>query len=169
MTNRVTAAGAVLIAGWMAAAPAAQQGGSAARPVTRETFAGVWRLVSFENIDEKGTRTPAGYDQGRIRYDVHGNMAAQLMRSTRQPHAATPPTDAERSASYGSYVAYYGRYDLDPATSKVTHHVAGALNPNWVNTDLIRYWAFSPDGRLSLSVRNAAGRTTGTLVWERIQ
>ena len=146
----------------------AQQGSAAAGPAGREAFVGVWRLVSFENIDEQGRRTPGGYDEGRIMYDGLGNMAAQLMRSTRKPNSATP-TEAERSASYGSYVAYYGRYDLDPATSKVTHHVAGALNPNWVKTDLVRYWEFSPDGRLSLSIRNAAGRTTGTLVWEKIR
>ena len=96
-------------------------------------------------------------------------MAAQLMRPGRAAHSATP-TEAERAASYGSYVAYYGRYEVDAATAKVTHHVEGALNPNWVKTDLVRYWEFSPDGRrLSLSIRNAAGRTTGTLVWERIR
>jgi hypothetical protein len=124
--------------------------------------------VSFENIDAQGRRSPGGYDEGRIMYDAQGNMAAQLMRASRPTHSTTP-TDAERSASYGSYVAYYGRYDLDPATSKVTHHVAGALNPNWVKTDLVRYWAFLPDGRLTLSIRNAEGRTTGTLVWEKIE
>ena len=103
-------------------------------------------------------------------YDAEGNMAAQLMRPGRPVHAAATPTEAERAASYGSYVAYYGRYSIDETTAKVTHHVEGALNPNWPKTDLVRYWEFSPDGRrLSLSVRNAAGRTTGTLVWEKIR
>jgi len=102
-------------------------------------------------------------------YDAQGNMAAQLMRPDRAGHSAKP-TESERAASYGSYVAYYGRYSIDEASAKVTHHVEGALNPNWPKTDLVRYWGFSPDGRrLSLSVRNAAGRTTGTLVWEKIQ
>jgi len=159
---------AMLLGGMMTAVVSARQGGAASGPTGRAAFVGVWRLVSFENIDEQGRRTSGGYDEGRIMYDALGNMAAQLMRSTRKLNS-TSPTEAERSASYGSYVAYYGRYDLDPATSKVTHHVEGALNPNWVKTDLIRYWEFSPDGRLSLSIRNAAGRTTGTLVWERIR
>jgi hypothetical protein len=150
------------------AQPAAKPAAAAAPLQAR--FIGVWRLVSFTNIDEQGRTTPNRLSEGRIMYDAAGNMAAQLMRPGRPVHAAAPPTDAERAASYGSYVAYYGRYSIDEATAKVTHHVEGALNPNWPKTDLVRYWAFSPDGkRLSLSVRNAAGRTTGTLVWEKIQ
>lgn len=133
-------------------------------------FIGVWRLVSFTNIDEQGRTSPNSLSEGRIMYDAEGNMAAQLMRPGRPVHAAATPTEAERAASYGSYVAYYGRYSIDETTAKVTHHVEGALNPNWPKTDLVRYWEFSPDGRrLSLSVRNAAGRTTGTLVWEKIR
>lgn len=136
----------------------------------QQRFIGVWRLVSFMDVDEQGRTTPNSLSEGRIMYDAAGNMAAQLMRPGRAPHAAATPTDAERAASYGSYVAYYGRYSIDAATAKVTHHVEGALNPNWPKTDLVRYWVFSPDGRrLSLSVRNGAGRTTGTLVWEKIQ
>ena len=151
---------------------AAEQSGGAAGSVASapsEAFVGVWRLVSFDNIDEQGRRTPGNLSEGRIMYDAQGNMAAQLMRPARPAHSATP-TEAERSASYGSYVVYYGRYEVDAATAKVTHRVEGALNPNWVKTDLVRYWEFSPDGRrLSLSIRNADGRTTGTLVWERMR
>lgn len=158
----------VLAPAWSSAeqsAPAA----AAAKPAAAEAFVGVWRLVSFENIDEQGRRTPNNLSEGRITYDAHGNMAAQLMRPGRAAHSSTP-TESERAASYGSYVAYYGRYEIDPATSRVTHHVEGALNPNWVKTPLIRYWEFSPDlQRLSLSIRNSAGRTTGTLVWEKIR
>ena len=52
----------------------------------------------------------------------------------------------------------------------MTHHVEGSVNPNWVKTDLVRYYAFSEDGeRLMLSIRNPQGRVTGTLTWERIR
>jgi hypothetical protein len=158
----------VLIPAMSAAQSAAPMPASGASPQAR--FIGVWRLVSFSNVDEQGKTTPNNLSEGRIMYDAHGNMSAQLMRPGRPTHATATPTEAERAASYGSYVAYYGRYSIDQSTGKVTHHVAGALNPGWTNTDLVRYWEFSPDGRrLSLSVRNAAGRTTGTLVWEKIQ
>ena len=134
-----------------------------------EQFIGHWRLVKFENFDEKGVARDAGYESGRIVYDAAGNMSAQLMRTGRKP-LSQPSTETERAAVYSTFVAYYGTYTIDPSASKVTHAVEGALNPNWVKTDLVRYYEFSPDGRqLMLSLRNAQGRVTGTLTWERMQ
>ena len=133
-----------------------------------EQFVGHWRLVKFENFDEQGVARDAGYESGRIMYDAAGNMSAQLMRTGRKP-LSQPSTEAERAAAYSTFVAYYGKYTIEPATSKVTHAVEGALNTNWVKTDLVRYYEFSADGRqLKLSLRNAQGRVTGTLTWERM-
>jgi hypothetical protein len=133
-----------------------------------EHFIGHWRLVKFENFDEKGVARDAGYESGRIVYDAAGNMSAQLMRTGRK-RLSQPSTEAERAAVYSTFVAYYGKYTIDPSASKVTHAVEGALNPNWVKTDLVRYYEFSADGRqLMLSLRNAQGRVTGTLTWERM-
>ena len=137
---------------------------------TRDSrFVGHWRLVSFVNIDEQGVATPNPFTGGRIMYDAAGQMAAQLTHAAR-PALPSAPTDAQRSAAYSGYVAYYGAYDIDPATSKVTHHVEGSTNPNWPKTDLVRYFEFAADGgTLKLSIRNAAGRVTGTLTWARIR
>jgi hypothetical protein len=133
-----------------------------------EQFIGHWRLVKFENFDDKGVARDAGYDGGRLVYDAAGNMSAQLMRTGRTP-LSQPSNETERAMAYATFVAYYGRYSIDPATSKVTHAVEGALNPNWVKTDLVRYFKFSADGRrLLLSLRNPQGRITGTLTWERL-
>jgi lipocalin-like protein len=130
---------------------------------------GHYRLVKFENFDDKGAARVAEYDGGRIMYDAAGNMSAQLMRSNRKP-LSSPSTEPERAASYATYTAYYGRYVIDAAAGTVTHQVEGALNHNWVKTDLVRWYAFSPDGKqLMLSLKNAEGRVTGTLTWERIQ
>jgi hypothetical protein len=135
----------------------------------RQQFVGHWRLVKFENFDENGVARDAGYDGGRILYDAAGNMSAQLMRTGRKP-VSQPSTEPERAASYGTYTAYYGKYAIDTTSSKVTHSVEGALNPNWVKTDLVRYYEFSPDGKqLKLSIRNPQGRVTGTLTWQRVE
>jgi lipocalin-like protein len=131
-------------------------------------LSGHWRLVTFVNFDESGTSRDAGYEGGRITYDEAGNMSAQLTRVNRRA-LSQPPTEAERAAAYSSYIAYYGKVTIDPAESKVTHHVEGSVNPNWVKTDLVRYYEFSPDSkRLMLSIQNAQGRVTGKLTWERI-
>jgi len=146
---------------------AAQTGPPAAADTT--SFVGHWRLLKFENLDEKGAVRVAEYDGGRIMYDAAGNMSAQLMRSNRQRLSA-PSTEPERAAAYATYTAYYGKYAIDTSAGTVTHHVEGSTNPNWVKTDLVRWYAFSADGRqLMLSIKNAEGRVTGTLTWERMK
>ena len=140
-----------------------------AQPARDPRFVGNWRLVSFVNIDEKGVATPNRFTGGRIMYDGAGQMAAQLTHAAR-PALPASPSDGLRAAAYAGYVAYYGAYDIDAATSRVTHRVEGSTNPNWPATDLIRYFEFADDGHtLKLSIRNAAGRTTGTLTWARIR
>jgi opacity protein-like surface antigen len=132
-------------------------------------FVGNWRLVSFVNIDEKGATTPSRYTGGRIMYDAAGQMAAQLTHADR-PALPQGASDAQRAAAYGGFLSYYGAYVVDERTTKVTHHVEGSTNPNWPNTELVRYFEFADGGHtLKLSIRNAAGRTTGTLTWARIR
>jgi len=131
-------------------------------------FAGNWRLVSFETVNDGGAVTPSRYTDGRIMYDEAGHMAAQLTFANRPP-LSPEATDAERAAAQASYLAYYGTYQVDQQAGRVTHHVQGSTNPNWPRTNLIRYYEFSDKGdTLRLSLRNDAGRTTGTLVWARI-
>lgn len=132
-------------------------------------FVGNWRLVTIENYDDTGVARPGAYTGGRIMYDAAGQMSAQLTRPDRPP-LPSDAGEAPRAAAYTSYVAYYGAYQIDAAAGKVTHKVEGSLNPNWPKTDLPRYFAFS-DGNntLKLSIRNVAGRVTGTLTWARIR
>lgn len=161
LLNRVVLA-VCLVAG--AGTVSAEQSGGVAKQ-----FTGHWRLVGFDNFDEKGAASPSPFVGGRILYDAHGNMSAQLTHAARKP-LSTPSTEAERAAAYAGYVAYFGRFTLDESQGSVTHHVEGSTNPNWPNTKLVRYYAFSADGnRLTLSVKNAAGRVTGTLTWERLR
>lgn len=140
-----------------------------AQTSVKQRLTGNWRLLSFENFDDKGAPSPGAYSTGRLMYDAHGNMAAQLSREGRKVLSATP-TDAERAAAYAGFLAYYGRYVVDESKGLVTHHVEGSTNPNWVNTTLTRWYAFAQDdNRLMLSLRDADGRITGTLTWERLR
>ncbi len=130
---------------------------------------GNWRLLSFVNTDAQGAATASRYTGGRIMYDNAGQMAAQLTFANRAG-LSSPSTEAERAAAYQGFLAYYGAYEIDKAAGKVTHHMEAATNPNWPATDLVRYFEFA-DGSdtLKLSIRDAAGRTTGTLTWARIR
>jgi len=137
-----------------------------ASDAARKRFVGNWKLVSYQAFSETGEARTLDYDGGRIMYDDRGYMAAQLMRSGRATSA--PATDEERAAAFRGYTAYYGTYEIDEAKGVVTHHVEGALSPQWPGTTLVRYYAFSEDGkRLTLSIKTG-DRTTGTLTWERL-
>lgn len=119
-----------------------------------QRFVGAWELVTFENIAADGTRRPGAYNHGQITYHASGRMSAQLMNATDKANHR--------------YLGYYGPFVVDEANGTVTHIVDGSSNANWVGTRQVRYFQFSPDNQqLTLSVRNAEGRVTGTLVWRK--
>ena len=132
----------------------------------KSRFVGNYKLIKFESLDEKGASRPGAYDAGRIMYDAAGQMAAQLMRTSRAK--VNPASDTDRAAAYQSYFAYYGGYTVDEAKGTVVHHLQGSTNPSSTGTDFVRYFKFSDDGKLlTLSVKNGAGKVTGVLTWER--
>jgi lipocalin-like protein len=119
-----------------------------------QRFVGAWELVSFDNIAADGTRRPGAYNHGQINYDAAGRMSAHLMNATDKANHR--------------YLGYYGPFVVDEANGIVTHIVDGSSNATWVGSRQVRYYQFSPDNlQLTLSVRNAEGRVTGTLVWKR--
>jgi hypothetical protein len=133
----------------------------------RERLVGAWELVSFENIAADGTRRPGAYDRGQITYDGSGRMSAQLMHSSNKADQS-PQTDEARATAYRRYLGYYGPFVVDEGKGTVTHIVEGSSNPSWIGSRQVRYYELSADNQqLTLSVRNAEGRVTGTLVWKR--
>lgn len=138
----------------------------AGQSAVKSRFIGNYKLIKFESLDEKGQSRPGAYDAGRIMYDAAGQMAAQLMRTSRAK--TNPSNDAERSAAYQTFFAYYGGYTIDESKGMVVHHLQGSTNPSSTGTDFVRYYKFSDDGKfLTLSVKNATGQVTGVLTWER--
>lgn len=139
----------------------------ASLPVT-ERLVGAWELVNYEIIAADGTRRPGAYDRGQISYDAAGRMSAHLMSSSNRADQA-PQTDEARAAAYRRYLGYYGPFVVDEARGVVTHIVDGSSNPGWVGSRQVRYYDLSPDNaQLTLSLRDANGRTTQALVWKRI-
>ena len=137
-------------------------------------FVGTWKLISFESRLSSGeVRHPLGPEPiGRIIYDGKGNMAVILTRSDRSSMASPDKKRAslqEKGAALDSFEAYFGTYDVDEARQVVTHHVEGALFPNWVGTAQERFYLFAGD-RLELSTAPIAygGDTAeAVLVWQR--
>lgn len=138
-------------------------------------FVGTWRLVSFESRLANGdVRYPMGAQPiGRIIYDAKGNMAVAFSRADRPrmggPDKVRAPLE-EKGAALDSFEAYFGTYRVYETRGIVTHHVEGALFPDWVGTDQERFYAFEGD-RLELSTAptDYGGITaTAVLVWQRM-
>ena len=138
-----------------------------AQTSVKDRVVGSWEMVSFENIAADGTRRPGAYDRGQIFYDASGRMSAQLMHTSNKADQS-PQTDEARATAFRRYLGYYGPFVVDEAKGTVTHIVEGSSNPSWVGSRQVRYYELTPDGQqLTLSVRNAEGRVTGSLVWKR--
>ena len=132
-----------------------------------ERLVGSWELVNYEIIAADGTKRPGAYDRGQITYDASGRMSAHLMNSANKADQ-TPQTDDARAAAYRRYLGYYGPFVVDESKGIVTHIVDGSSNPSWVGSRQVRYFELSADNaRLTLSLRDASGRTTQSLVWKR--
>jgi hypothetical protein len=142
-----------------------------------EQFQGAWRLKSAEYRTLQGAPVDSpwgGQPTGIIMYDNAGNMSAQLGRSERARFAGNDSlrgSPEEIKAAFESYVAYWGRYEVDASAGTVTHRVSQSLFPNWTGGQQVRYFKFE-DGRLILSTppfRRGGVEVKGVLVWERMK
>ncbi len=139
-----------------------------------DQLVGAWTLVSWERTAEDGTVTqPYGTDAaGQIVYTADGRMSAQLIRPGREfPDPQSVTVEEMRAAILRGFFSYYGRYTVDHENRVVTHHVEGALLPDWVGTHRPRSFTFDGPDRVTLSTAPDPGRTAGEiseLVWERV-
>jgi hypothetical protein len=136
-----------------------------------ERLIGTWTLSSFTLKHPTGREThPYGTDAvGMLIYDGKGHMAGQLMSRRRPAFGSDRPrggNDHEVRAAFEGYIAYFGTYTVDESIAVVTHHVQGALLPNWVSSQQKRNIEFR-EGRLVLSAKIDAGILV-EIVWEAL-
>ena len=151
---------------------------AAVQPSASQTPAqliGTWELVARSERDATGQIVPdssLGADPvGLLIYDATGHVAVQLMKRRRSevPCGVTAKAAANNLAQVGGYDAYFGRYEVNPATHTVTHHLEGALGPADVGRALTREYHLEGD-TLTLQFRPGGPRDSHvrTLVWHRV-
>ncbi len=154
---------AVLVALPGSALAQGSSGAMSAEEVHRK-LTGNWELVIYESFPASGGSVDNRYI-GRIMYDSAGNMSAVGMPIDFPERRATDPANTPASQGF----AYFARIELFPAEDRIVHHVVGSPTAaGWVGTGLVRFYEFEGDDILKLSIRNAEGRTTGTLTWRRL-
>lgn len=115
----------------------------------KQRLLGNWTLVKYDVFGQNGEIRPGNYDVGRVMYG-DTEMTAHLTRTDRT-----------------AYLGYFGPYTIDAARGIVVHHVVGSSLTSWVGSEQVRYYAFTPEGRLTLSLKQG-DRVTQTLTWERV-
>ena len=144
--------------------------------ISAKNFAGTWRLKdAYAEKDGVRQAFPLGENtQGLIMYDDIGNMSAQLMSKERVRFSARVPQEIplqEIARAYHEYTSYFGTYTLDVAAGTITHHVKGALAPQWIGGDQLRYFEFDGENlRLTTPLMKVAdgSKVINTLIWEKV-
>jgi hypothetical protein len=135
---------------------------------------GTWALVSTEWRRADGRHAnPFGEGAvGILTYDDAGFMSAQIMRASRPALAPDSPAGIETamSSAVAGYVAYFGRYTIEPGAKRVDHEVIGSAFPAWVGTTHQRH--FETDGE-TLTLRQDFTTVDGVAVaaattWRRV-
>ena len=140
----------------------------------KEKIIGTWRLISWVYKNEQGETVDyfGKHPTGILMYDKSGYMNAQLTQSERplfETQAMSDGTDAERVNAFQSYVAYYGTY-VEESPGVIVHFVKGALFPNWIGSQQVRYGSVQDD-RLVLrtpSMITKNGNLIFELTWQRL-
>lgn len=129
-----------------------------------ESLVGVWDLVSFEvrAADGRVERPFGERPTGLGIYTPQGLVSAQLM-AERNPAGAGPV--AAGPAALPRFIAYAGRYLLDPESRSVAHHVECGFDPSWVGLVLRR--TFELEGDLLILRPPAQTEGQPVLTWRR--
>lgn len=121
------------------------------------TILGTWRLLSWYNELEDGTRIyPLGEDaSGFISYSHDGYVFVQMRTANRTLYSVNYPfggSAEEDTSAIKSQISYSGSFfERD---NQVVHVVEAATCPNWVGTEQIRNVEFEGSSLL-LSAKGA--------------
>jgi outer membrane murein-binding lipoprotein Lpp len=129
----------------------------------RRQLEGQWDLVAVEVLDAAG-KAAQRKATGHLSYDAYGNLGITgKLLDTDQPQT-----------SVSGILAYTGRAVIDPGKSRlVLMDVQSKLPsseaiPAEVSPDKVRYYVIEGN-TLTLTVKDAAGATTGRTTWRKIQ
>lgn len=135
-------------------------------------FIGTWHLIAYHAEEGGVISHPFGPDaSGLLVYTADGYMTGQVMRSGR----LLLPSGYRKGgapdivlAAFDGYIAYWGRWQVDPDAGEIIHHVEGSLYPNWAGTEQRRKYYFEGD-QLSLTaeMRRPGGSVSLHLIWAR--
>jgi hypothetical protein len=137
----------------------------------RRDVAGTWALVDHRTTLASGeVRQNFGPSpQGLFIFHPDGHTGVQIVNPDRPDAAPESATEADLRALHRSYLAYFGTYDVDPATKTIVVHTTADLNPMNTGVDQIRYYSFEGDLMYLQPPAGAAGQQVSRITWRRVR
>ena len=136
---------------------------------------GVWWLQSREDWAKDGQRridpTLGGNPIGIISY-AKNHFAAQFMKRNRVESSADQViySGQNNTSVIGGYDAYFGTYEVDEKTGKVTHTLIGSITPSNIGITVSRNLRVSENNlTIQLETTTPEGEPIiRTFIWKRI-
>jgi hypothetical protein len=138
----------------------------------RREVAGTWTLVDHRTTLATGeVRHSFGpAPQGFFIFHPDGHTTVQIVNPDRPQAAPATAAEADLRALHRTYLAYFGTYDVDPATRKIVVHTTADLNPLNTGADQIRYYSFEGDLMYlqpPAATGAAGGQQVSRITWRR--
>ncbi|MEZ5291889.1 MAG: lipocalin-like domain-containing protein [Vicinamibacterales bacterium] len=143
------------------------------RAGARQAVAGTWALVEHKTLLPGGEvrRSFGPAPKGLFFFLPDGYTAVQIVNPERPATALDRAGDDDVRALGRTYLAYFGRYDVDPATHKIVVHTTADLNPGNTGADQVRFFELAGD-TLTLqpppSARPGGGQQVSRITWRRV-
>lgn len=150
----------------------AASGGDAAAQGAKN-LVGTWTVVTNDNIDASGKRTPTfGPDlKGLLIFTADGRYSVMFTRANLEKFASgnrLKGTAEENQAVISGSLAHFGKYTANDSDKTFTFHVEASTYPNWVGTTQKRPYTLSGD-ELKYGNAAATGGGRAELVFKRVK
>ncbi len=135
-----------------------------------EKTIGTWKLVSFESESQATGEREAVLGKNPTGYIIFTPERRLMVIITGEGRNAAK-TDQDRAALFKSMTAYTGVYRIE-GEKRITK-VDVSWNPDWVGTDVVRFFRFDGERLQIISewmqsvVRPERGKVRAILTWER--
>lgn len=142
-------------------------------PAARQAVAGTWELVDHRTLLANGDVRHAFGPSPRGLFVFHpdGHTTVQILDPARASTTADFATPEELRTMSRTYLAYFGRYDVDLATNKIVVHTAADLNPMNTGVDQVRFYTISGDQMVLQPPPQAVagGQQVSRITWRRVR
>jgi hypothetical protein len=146
------------------AAPVAASFDAASRTIV----AGTWELVEHKTTLANGDirRAFGESPKGLFFFHPDGHTSVQIVNPERPATPLDRASDDDLVALARTYLAYFGSFDVDPATKRIVVHTIADLNAVNSGADQTRFYTM--DGNL-MYLQAGTGQQMSRITWRRVR